>query len=56
MYVCKSGHMAVRKARQGKKNVSTNQTDIYYFDIEKCKTCSFNEGCYKEGSKAKLIL
>src|SRR5699024_7240668 len=39
MYVCKAGHMAIRKARQGKKGVSTNQTDTYYFDVEKCKVC-----------------
>src|SRR5699024_12684827 len=24
MYVCKAGHMAIRKARQGKKNVGKN--------------------------------
>lgn len=53
MYVCKAGHMAIRKARQGKKGASTNQVDTYYFDIENCKTCSFKEGCYKEGSKTK---
>ncbi|MFZ5945804.1 MAG: IS1182 family transposase [Bacillota bacterium] len=53
MYVCKAGHMAIRKARQGKKNIGTNQTETYYFDIEKCKKCSFKEGCYKEGSKFK---
>lgn len=53
MYVCKSGHMAVRKARQGKKNIRTNQTDTYYFDVEKCKLCSYKDGCYKDGSKSK---
>lgn len=53
MYVCKEGHMAIRKARQGKKNVSTNQTDTYYFDIGKCKVCSKKDGCYKEGAKSK---
>lgn len=53
MYVCKAGHMAVRKARQGKKNIGTNQTDTYYFDIEKCKKCPHKEGCYKEGAKSK---
>ena len=53
MYVCKAGHLAIRKARQGKKGVSANQTDTYYFDIEKCKTCPFKEGCYKEGAKTK---
>jgi hypothetical protein len=53
MYVCKAGHMAVRKARQGKKGVSKNQVDTYYFDIEKCKHCPFKDGCYKEGAKSK---
>ena len=27
MYVCKAGHMAIRKARTGKKNQAANQTD-----------------------------
>lgn len=53
MYVCKAGHMAIRKARQGKKGVAANQVDTYYFDIEKCKHCPFKEGCYKEGAKSK---
>ena len=53
MYVCKAGHMAIRKARQGKKGVGKNQTDTYYFDVEKCKRCPFKEGCYKEGAKSK---
>ncbi|PEA53314.1 IS5/IS1182 family transposase [Bacillus pseudomycoides] len=53
MYVCKAGHMAIRKARHGKKNISKNQRDTYYFDIEKCKRCPFKEGCYKEGAKSK---
>ena len=53
MYVCKSGHMAIRKARQGKKGEAANQVDTYYFDIEKCKHCPNKEGCYKEGAKSK---
>ncbi len=53
MYVCKAGHMAVRKARQGRKNTGKNQRDTYYFDVEKCKVCPFREGCYKGGSKSK---
>lgn len=53
MYVCKAGHMAIRKARHGKKNQSTNQTDTYYFDVEKCKRCPLQEGCYKPGAKSK---
>lgn len=53
MYVCKAGHMAIRKARQGTKNKGKNQTDTYYFDVELCKRCPFKVGCYKEGSKTK---
>jgi hypothetical protein len=53
MYVCKTGHMAVRKARQGKKDIATNRVDTYYFNIEKCKYCPQKEGCYKEGAKSK---
>jgi hypothetical protein len=53
MYVCKAGHLAVRKARTGKKGESKNQKDTYYFDIEKCKRCPVKEGCYKEGAASK---
>ena len=55
MYVCKEGHMAIRKARQGKKNVSTNQTDTYYFDIEKCKIYPQKKVVIKTEIKVKLI-
>ena len=53
MYICPAGHMAIRKARQGKKNQQRNQTLTYYFDVEKCKTCALREGCYKAGAKHK---
>ncbi|WP_257352390.1 transposase, partial [Pseudalkalibacillus decolorationis] len=53
MYVCKAGHMAIRKARTGKKTIGKNQKDTYYFDIEKCKRCPLKDGCYTEGSKSK---
>ena len=53
MYVCKAGHMAIRKARQDRKKTGENQRDIYYFDVEKCKVCPFKKGCYKEESKSK---
>jgi transposase len=52
-FVCPAGHIAIRKARQGKKNLGTNQTDTYYFDVEKCKACPLRNGCYKDGSKTK---
>lgn len=51
MYVCKAGHMAIRKAKQGSKN--NTQVECYYFDIEKCKHCPFKDGCYKENAKSK---
>lgn len=53
MFVCPAGHLATRKALQGKKNIGTNQTNTYYFDVEKCKTCPLKNGCYKEGAKSK---
>lgn len=53
MFVCPAGHIAIRKGRQGKKNIGTNQVDTYYFDVEKCKICPLRNGCYKEGSKTK---
>jgi IS5 family transposase len=53
MYVCKAGHLAIRRARQGKKGRGKNQRDTYYFDVEKCKQCPFKEGCYQEGASSK---
>ncbi|MGX9985235.1 IS1182 family transposase [Soonwooa purpurea] len=52
-FVCPAGHLAIRKARQNRKNVGKNQVDTYYFDTEKCKVCPLKEGCYKEGAKFK---
>ena len=52
-FVCPGGHLAIRKAKQGKKNVGKNQTDTYYFDVEKCKSCPLKQGCYKDGAKTK---
>ena len=53
MFICPAGHMAIRKARQGKKDGERNQVWTYYFDVEKCKTCAHREGCYKYGTKSK---
>lgn len=53
LFVCPAGHMAIKKAKQGKKNVGQNQVNTYYFDVEKCKTCPLRNGCYKEGAKSK---
>lgn len=53
MFVCPAGLMAIRKSKQGKKNVGTNQVLTFYFDVEKCKTCPLRDGCYKPGAKSK---
>lgn len=53
MFVCPAGHIAIRKGRQGRKNVGKNQVETYYFDVEKCKTCPLRNGCYREGAKSK---
>uniref|UniRef100_UPI001885AAE8 transposase n=1 Tax=Streptococcus suis TaxID=1307 RepID=UPI001885AAE8 len=53
LFVCPQGHMAVRKARTGKKNQNSNQVITHYFDVEKCKICPGKEGCYKEGAQTK---
>ena len=52
-FVCPAGHLAIRKARGGSKNIGTNQVDTYYFDVEKCKSCALKNGCYKDGAKTK---
>lgn len=56
MYVCKAGHMSIKKAHQSKKDSKKNPSDRYYFDIEKCKRCPIKEGCYKEGAKSKTYI
>ncbi|WP_344770104.1 IS1182 family transposase [Pedobacter ginsengiterrae] len=53
MFVCPAGHLAIRKARQGKKEDGINQVDTYYFDVEKCKVCPLRENCYRPGAKTK---
>ena len=34
LFVCPAGHMAIRKARQGKKAQGKNQVTTYYFDVK----------------------
>jgi transposase len=53
MFVCPAGHLAIRKAIQGKKNRGKNQRQTYFFDVEKCKNCPLKDGCYKSGAKTK---
>ncbi len=54
MFVCKAGHMAVKKTQtKGNKYNNFTKVDTYFFDVEKCKRCPHKEGCYKEGAKSK---
>ncbi len=56
MYVCKAGHMAIKKSHsitKDKRYNSQSEVESYYFDVEKCKYCPYKEGCYKEGAKSK---
>lgn len=54
MYVCKAGHMAIKKIHQkGNKHNNDTEVDNYFFDVEKCKHCPLKNGCYKDGAKTK---
>ena len=53
MFVCPAGHMAIRKACQGKRSPGVNRTMVYFFDVDKCRNCSRRKGCYKEGANSK---
>lgn len=53
MYQCKSGHLAVSKYYQERKNEKKNPRATYDFDVKKCKICLCREGCYKDGAKRK---
>ena len=52
MYVCKAGHMDIKKSKQGSKK-NNSQVECYFFDVEKCKHCPFKDGCYKDRAKSK---
>ncbi|HFU4465897.1 TPA: transposase [Streptococcus suis] len=42
-----------KKLERVRKNQNSNQVITYYFDVEKCKNCSSNVGCYKESVETK---
>lgn len=59
MYVCRAGHMAIKKQKQKVKyrtqdgEESITEVESYFFDVEKCKYCPHKGGCYKDGAKTK---
>ena len=52
MYV-KAGHMATQKKYDKRKGNENNSRIRYLFNVEKCKVCPFQEGCYKKRAKTK---
>ena len=53
LFTCPEGHLAIRKARTGKKETAKSQQMTYYFDVEKCRHCPQAIGCYQSGAKSK---
>lgn len=51
--VCPAGERSKRKAIQGSKTSGESRSLVFYFEVEKCKTCPLSEGCYKAGAKSK---
>lgn len=51
--LCPAGERSIRKALQGSKKSGHSRSLVYYFDVKKCKTCPFREGCYKPGAQSK---
>lgn len=51
--VCPAGEHSIRKAMQGSKENGNSRSLVFYFDVEKCKTCPLREGCLKPGAKSK---
>lgn len=56
MFVYPAGQMAIRRAKQGRKNRAWNQAYTYYFDVHKCLCCSKLEGVINRELNLKPIL
>ena len=50
---CPSGHLAIKHQIDKCKNQKKNARIKYFFDINKCRTCPYRNGCYKENAKTK---
>ena len=54
MYVCKAGHMAVKKTTTGKNDPNRPTRESYFFDVTKCRNCPLKEKCgFKDTQKSK---
>lgn len=55
-YQCPGGHLSIKKVnKRPKKHKKDGNGDVetYFFDVDKCKSCSVKDGCYKSGAKSK---
>ncbi len=52
-YICPNGEHSIRINRKNGKNEGDGEIFTFFFDVDKCKTCPLQSGCYKEGSKTK---
>ena len=53
LYVCPTGHLAIKKSIKRRDSEGKSPSVAYYFDIKKCQQCPHAEGCYKAGAKSK---
>jgi len=55
-YICPAGHMSYkREGKTSKKKLEEGHAQVisYHFDVDKCKRCPMQAGCYKDGAKKK---
>ena len=49
---CRNGELAVKKTTSIDRGVVRH---MYWFDVKKCQTCPYREGCYKAGAKTRTF-
>ncbi len=50
---CPAGHLATKHRIDKRGNSKKNARIKYFFDINKCRTCPYRDGCYQENAKTK---
>ena len=58
LLVCPHGEQALRKTectntQKNNGKVYHHKRIVFYFDVERCRTCPLREGCYKQDAKTK---
>lgn len=49
---CRNGYLAVKKTTSIDRGVVRH---MYWFDVKKCQTCPYRDGCYKPGAKTRTF-